>query len=279
MQIKTIDFSKYSSFKIGPSIDVVQLDNQTKNLDSHYLIGACNNTLVGPFPPPLMMLSKAYDYIKIEAGRLIIGGATPSGKIASFCKKNNIANFEFLSHLPGKLGGLLYMNAGLKEYEIFNTLIDITTATGLKCKEEIDFGYRFTNINEPILEASFVLEYGFDAEKLEMFYKMRSNQPSTPSAGSCFKNPKGDYAGRLIEAVGLKALKRGAMSFSEVHANFLVNHGGGSFDDAIWLIKEAQSRVYKEFGIWLECEIIVLDERFMGSNSPLLKPQMQALLS
>lgn len=279
MQTKSIDFSKYSSFKIGPRVDVVQLDLETKILDAHYLIGACNNTLVGPNPPPLMMLSKEYDFIRLENDKIVIGGATPSGKIASFCKKHNIANFEFLSHLPGKLGGLVYMNAGLKEYEIFNLLIDLTTPSGVKRKEQITYGYRFTNIDEPILEASFPLEYGFDREKLEMFYKMRSNQPNTPSAGSCFKNPLGDYAGRLIEAAGLKALKRGAMSFSEVHANFLVNHGGGSFDDAIWLIKEAQSRVYREFGIWLECEIIVLDESYMGSDSPLKKPQTQALFS
>jgi UDP-N-acetylmuramate dehydrogenase len=218
-----------------------------------------------------MMLSKEYDFIKIQNDQLIIGGATPSGKIASFCKRHNIANFEFLSHLPGKLGGLLYMNAGLKEYEIFNRLIELKTSSGTKQKEEIIHGYRFTNISEPILEASFILEYGFDAQKLQMFENMRSNQPSTPSAGSCFKNPQGDYAGRLIEAVGLKGMKRGEMCFSALHANFLVNHGGGLFEDAIWLIQEAQSRVFKEFGIWLECEIIVLDKAYMGSNSPLKK--------
>lgn len=271
MQTKTIDFSKYSSFKIGPTLDVMLYSQQTPMSEDYYLIGSCNNTLVGPNPPKLIMLSKEYDYIKIQDNKLIIGAATPSGKIASFCKKNNIANFEFLSHLPGKLGGLLYMNAGLKEYEIFNILIEITTSSSKKTKDQITYGYRFTNIDEPILEASFILEYGFDAEKLELFKAMRANQPSTPSAGSCFKNPQGDYAGRLIEAVGLKGLKRGEMCFSQTHANFLVNSGGGTFEDAIWLIQEAQSRVYKEFSIWLECEIIVLDKEYMGSKSPLLK--------
>ena len=271
MQTKTIDFSKYSSFKIGPKVDVALLSSQTPTLKEHYLIGACNNTLVGPNPPKLMMLSKEYDFIQLLDDKIVIGAATPSGKIASFCKRHNIANFEFLSHLPGKLGGLLYMNAGLKEYEIFNKLIELKTSSGIKQKEEITYGYRFTNITEPILEASFALEYGFDAQKLQMFENMRKNQPSTPSAGSCFKNPQGDYAGRLIEAVGLKGLKRGGMCFSNAHANFLVNSGGGVFEDAIWLIQEAQSRVYSEFGIWLECEIIVLDEAYMSSKSPLLK--------
>jgi len=61
------------------------------------------------------------------------------------------------------------------------------------------------------------------------------------------------------------------MEFSSEHANFLVNHGDGNFDDAIFLIKEAQKRVFEEFGIWLECEIVILDKRHMGSKSPLKK--------
>jgi UDP-N-acetylmuramate dehydrogenase len=274
MRYKTIDFSKYSSFKMGPTLEVALLESSIQSIDSYYLIGSCNNTLVGPQTPNLITLSKEYDFIKIENERLVIGGATPSGKIASFCKKHNIANFEFLSHLPGKLGGLVYMNAGLKEYEIFNLLIDVSTLSGRKQKSEIEYGYRYTTITEPILQASFELEYGFDVKKLEMFKDMRSNQPSTPSAGSCFKNPKGDYAGRLIEAVGLKGFMRGAICFSKEHANFLVNNGGGVFEDAIWLIQEAQKRVFDKFDIWLECEIVVLDERYMGSNSPLLKKEV-----
>ncbi len=259
MQFKTIDFSKYSSFKIGGVIDVALLQDNFENINDYYLIGACNNTLIGPTPPKLMMLDKKYDYIKIENNMLKIGGATPSGKIASFCKKHNIANFEFFSHLPGKLGGLVYMNAGLKEFEIFNNLINITTPFGVKTKQKIKFGYRYTNINEPILEASFHIKYGFSQEKVAMFKTMRINQPSTPSAGSCFKNPEGDYAGRLIEAVGLKGKKVGNMEFSTEHANFLVNHGNGKFEDALWLINEAQKKVFKEFGIKLELEIVILD--------------------
>lgn len=271
MQTKLINFSQYSSFKIGGSFEVSLLEDDFSKLDNYYLIGSSNNTLVGTNPPPLLMLSKKYNYIKIEDGVLKIGGATPSGKIASFCKKHNIANFEFVSHLPGKLGGLVYMNAGLKEYEIFNHLINITTTDGVKTKNEVAFEYRKTDINSPILEATFELSYGFDEEKVAMFKKMRSNQPSTPSAGSCFKNPVGDYAGRLIEAVGLKGVLRGEMCFSQEHANFLVNNGAGNFEDAIWLIQDAQKRVFSEFNVWLECEIIILDKNYMSDESPLIK--------
>ena len=271
MNFKDINFSKYSSIKIGTTLNVALLENCDSSIKDYYLIGSCNNILIGTKPPPLMMLSKKYDYIKIEDGVLKIGAATPSGRIASFCKKYDIANFEFVSHLPGKLGGLVYMNAGLKEYEIFNNLIDITTCSGIKKRGDINYGYRFTDINEPILEATFELSQGFDKTKVEIFKKMRSNQPSTPSAGSCFKNPDGDYAGRLIEAVGLKGQRVGDMEFSSEHANFLVNYGNGNFDDAIYLIKEAQRRVFKEFNIWLECEIVILDKSYMGSKSPLIK--------
>ena len=266
MKTKQINFSSFSSFKIGGVFDVNIIEDINDFSKDSYIIGSCNNILVGTQPPPLMILSKKYNYIKIEKNQLKIGGATPSGKIASFCKKHNIANFEFLSHLPGTLGGLVFMNAGLKEYEIFNNLINILTFDGIKQKKDIKFGYRFTSINTPILEATFKFQYGFDKEKLELFKKMRSNQPSTPSAGSCFKNPTGDYAGRLIEAVGLKGKRVGGMEFSNVHANFLVNADNGCFNDAVYLIQEAQKRVDKEFDIWLECEIIVLDKRYMSKK-------------
>ncbi len=262
MQTKIINFEKYSSFKIGPSLDVAIFEDDFSTISEYYLIGSCNNTLVGNNPPPLAILSKKYDFIKIEDNLLKIGGATPSGKIASFCKKNNIANFEFVSHLPGKLGGLVYMNAGLKEYEIFNHLLSVTFPSSVKKRDEIHYGYRKTDISEPILEASFQLQYGFDETKVSIFKEMRSNQPSTPSAGSCFKNPEGDYAGRLIEAVGLKGVMQGAMCFSLEHANFLVNNGGGTFEDALWLIKEAQKRVKERFHIDLECEIVILDTKY-----------------
>ena len=258
MKIKSIDFSKFSSIKIGKPIDVTIIEKPQDYKKEFYLIGSCNNILIGDNPPLLAKLSKVYDYIKVEDGVLKIGGATPSGKIASFCKKNNIANFEFSSHLPGTLGGLVYMNAGLKEYEIFNHLIDITTISGVKTKDKIAYGYRFSDIDEPIFEASFELSYGFLQERVEIFKKMRANQPKQASAGSCFKNPDGDYAGRLIEAVGLKGKRVGNMEFSSQHANFLINHGNGVYKDAIYLIREAQRRILEEFGISLECEIAVL---------------------
>ncbi|MCJ7766598.1 MAG: UDP-N-acetylmuramate dehydrogenase, partial [Thiovulaceae bacterium] len=233
-----------------------------------YLIGSANNLLVGPQHPPLMKLSKLFDYIKIEGDRLCIGAATPGGKIVSFCKRHNIANFEFVAHLPGTLGGMLQMNAGLKEYEIFNHLHTVRFKEGYRLRDEIKYGYRKTDIDEVAFEGIFAIEKGFDPEKIKMFKQMRSNQPHDPSAGSFFKNPPGDYAGRLIEAVGLKGHQIGGMAFSSIHANFMINLGGGTFDEAIALMRLAQQKVYEQFGIWLENEVAVIDSRFMGSNAP-----------
>ncbi len=257
-----IDFSKFSSIHVGPVADVYMIDSYDYPEDA-YLIGLANNLLVGPQHPPLMKLSKTFDFIRMEGKQLVVGAATPGGKIVSFCKKHDIANFEFMAHLPGTLGGMLQMNAGLKENEVFNNLISIKTKKGLFKKEQIGHGYRTTDIEDIVFEAAFEIQNGFDASKIDMFKQLRANQPSDPSAGSCFKNPPGDYAGRLIEAVGLKGHRIGDMQFSSVHANFLVNLGSGTFDEAMELVLLAEERVREATGISLEREIIVVDERYL----------------
>ena len=255
---KKIDFSKYSSIKVGPICDVKVIERCDEIEKDDYILGSASNVLVSNDPPPLAILSKRFDYIELDGSTLKIGAATPSGKIVSFCKKHDLGGLEFLSHLPGKLGGLVKMNAGMKEYEIFNPLIDITTCNGKKTKNEIEFGYRYTKIDDVVLQARFAVTKGFDSQKVKMFQKMRANQPKKASAGSCFKNPPNDYAGRLIEAVGLKGKRLGGMGWSEVHANFLVNYGGGTYEEAISLIQEAERKVLWEFGISLKREIVIL---------------------
>ena len=93
---------------------------------------------------------------------------------------------------------------------------------------------------------------------LESLLNLRTNQPHEPSAGSAFKNPKGDYAGRLIETVGLKGKRNGDMQWSEIHANFLVNLGEGSFEEAKYLIDLAKEKIFKECGVALQEEIKLL---------------------
>lgn len=254
---KVIDFSKYSSIKIGPKICVFEI-NFIDHYDEYYIIGRANNLLVSPTPPKLAVLGKTFDYIHLKGNMLRVGAAVNSGRLLSFCKKHNIKGFEILTKLPGTIGGLVKMNAGLKGDEIGRYLRAIVTHGGEIPKEMLSIGYRRTNINTVVFEAIFEVEFGFDASRIGHYQQLRSNQPWEPSAGSCFKNPQGDYAGRLIESVGLKGHKRGGAAFSPKHANFLVNLEEASFDDAFSLIDLAKKRVYEENGLTLETEVIIV---------------------
>ena len=259
MFYKTIDFSRFSSIKIGQPTEVLMIGRDGNIPKDRVIIGHANNLLISPTPPKLMMLSKEFSFCKIEDNLLTIGCATPTGKILSFAKKNNLAGFEFISKLPGSLGGMIAMNAGVKSYEIFNILDSVKINGKWIAKESIEFGYRFAKLNGVATEARFRLKKGFNKALIEELNSLRSNQPKTPSAGSAFKNPNGDYAGRLIEEVGLKGYSKGAMQFSLVHANFLVNHGGGTFEEAKQLLDLAKERVFDKFKIELEEEVQLIE--------------------
>jgi len=258
MFFKTIDFSKYSSIKVGQPTEVLMIEKEDTIPTDRYLIGGANNLLVSPTPPPLMMLSKDFAYITEDNNILEIGAAMPTGRIVSYAKKHDIAGFEFCSKLPGTLGGMLAMNAGVKEYEIFNILHSIEIEGKWVAKEEIAHGYRFAKLSGIATAARFEIKKGFSQKLLDSLVNLRSNQPHNPSAGSAFKNPEGDYAGRLIEEVGLKGFRKGDMQWSEVHANFLVNVGEGTVEDAKYLIDLAKEKIFEKFNILLQEEIKVL---------------------
>lgn len=258
MFFKTIDFSKYSSIKVGQPTQVLMIEAGDDIPTDRYLIGGANNLLVSPNPPPLMMLSKDFATIKENENMLTIGAAMPTGRIVSYTRKHNIAGFEFCSKLPGTLGGMLAMNAGVKEYEIFNILHSVKIEGKWKLAQEIEHGYRFAKLNGIATHARFEIQKGFNQQLLDELQKLRSNQPHEPSAGSAFKNPEGDHAGRLIEAAGLKGFRKGQMQWSTVHANFLVNLGGGTFEEAKSLLDLAKNEVLQRFGIQLVEEIKIL---------------------
>lgn len=258
MFFKTIDFSKYSSIKIGQAVEVLMLEEGDEIPSNRYLIGGANNLLLSPIPPALMMLSKDFATIKEEEGILTIGAAMPTGRILSYTKKHNIAGFEFCSKLPGTLGGMLAMNAGVKEYEIFNILHALKIDGKWILAKNIEHGYRFAKLGGIATHAKFKITRGFSQTLLDQLLNLRSNQPHDPSAGSAFKNPEGDYAGRLIEEVGLKGLRKGDMQWSELHANFLVNLGNGTFEDAKYLIDLAKKKIFEECGVKLKEEIKLL---------------------
>lgn len=258
MYFKTIDFRTYSSIKIGQPQEVLILEKDDSFPTNRYLIGGANNLLVSPNPPPLMMLGKDFATMGHDEAFITIEASMPTGRILSYARKNNLAGFEFCAKLPGTLGGMLAMNAGVKAYEIFTLLHSIQINGRWINKEEIEYGYRFAHLRGIATAARFQTNYGFDQELLDTLVTLRNNQPKEPSAGSAFKNPHGDHAGRLIEAVGLKGTKRGGVAWSSIHANFLVNLGNGTFEEAHYLLALAKEKVHKNFGITLQEEIKIL---------------------
>jgi len=258
MEYKDIDFSKYSSIKIGQVERVTLIQRGDSIPKDRYLIGGANNILISPTPPPLMILSKEFSYIRYENDLLECGAATSTGRLLSFAKKHNISGLEYIAKLPGTIGGLVAMNAGVKEYETFNILDSIEIDGSWIDIKEIDYGYRYAKLPGIVTAVKFRVGRGFDTTLADKLNLLRANQPKEPNAGSVFKNPPNDYAGRLIEAVGLKGYRVGSMAWSEIHANFLVNLGGGSYSEAKMLIDLAQEKVFHKFGIELELEVKIL---------------------
>lgn len=260
MTLKSIDFSKYSSIKLGFAMEVSVIHSEADAaLFDGTIIGGAYNLIVTGKNTNLAVLGDEFDYIDLRDEKLYVGAAISGGRVFSFAKKNNLAGFEFLGGLPGTIGGMLSMNAGLKGQEIFNRLMAVKFADGYRQKEEIAHGYRFANLGGIALEAVFDATcIGFDTELFEELKNARKNQPKNPSAGSCFKNPPQNFAGKLLEEAGMKGCRIGDMAFSDIHANFLVNLGDGKVEDALELIELAQKRVFENSGIMLELEVKII---------------------
>ncbi|MCD8213015.1 MAG: UDP-N-acetylmuramate dehydrogenase [Campylobacter sp.] len=255
---RTSDFEKFSSVKIGGKHDVLIINSIDENFKDRVMIGGANNLLVSDNPVPMAMLGDAFDYIRLNGDELDIGAATKSVKIYNFARQKDIAGFEFLKNIPGTLGGLIKMNAGLCGICISDSLLSVRLKKGWIAKEKINFAYRYSGIDEPIFGAKFKISYGFNTALANEFAEKRKNQPSGASFGSCFTNPNGDFAGRLIEAVGLKGYAIGGAKFSEKHANFLINFNNASFTDATELIALAKRLIEEKFGILLKTEVVIL---------------------
>lgn len=255
---REIDFSKHTSLKIGGNHRVRMLEEFGKEKEEQ-LIGGGNNILLSPSAKNLCMLGKKFDYIENGSEWIEVGGAVSSGRIYSFFKNQNLRGLEFLRGLPGRLGGLVKMNAGMKSYEIKDVLHSVCVDGQWRKMEDFAFDYRNSGIDGVIYGARFKKIEGFRDPLVSVFEAMRDTHPHLPSCGSCFKNPKGDYAGRLLESVGLKGYRIGGIGLSEMHANFLVNFGDGTFEEAVELITLAQKRVSEAYGVELECEVVTIE--------------------
>ncbi|PAF48194.1 UDP-N-acetylenolpyruvoylglucosamine reductase [Helicobacter sp. 12S02634-8] len=255
--MQTIDFAKYSSIRVGAEVPVRVISDVSSALGIQ-VIGHANNLLVAPTARNIGVLDTKYDYIQ-DLGELIeVGGQVSAQKLYRYFRDTNLWGLEFLRALPGSLGGLVKMNAGMKEYEIKNVLDSVCVDGVWERAEDLGMGYRSSAIKGVIFAARFKKIVGFRYNLLEIFDSMRSSHPKRPSCGSCFKNPIGDFAGRLLEGVGLRGYRIGGIGFAQEHANFLVNLGKGSFEDAISLINLGKQRVLEAYGVALEEEVIII---------------------
>lgn len=183
------------------------------------------------------------------------------------CLNNNLTGFEWASGIPGTVGGACYMNAGAYLKSVSDVLISVTVldedynVLEIPLKD-LEFGYRKSNLMDKgyiILGAKFKLSKGCYDDILNLVTERRErrykSQPlNYPSAGSVFRNPDGDYAGRLIEECNLKGYIKGGAKISDMHANFIVNYNNATSSDVKDLIELAKLKVHEKFNIDLKCE-------------------------
>jgi len=215
------------------------------------------------------------DFKKIEFSDKIVkvGAGVSLVYLSKIVLNRELSGLEFACNIPGTLGGVIINNAGFKGNCIANVVQNVTFLTKENkieriSKSNLNFNYRECNLKGKsviILEATLLMKKGNKEEiesKIKENIKIReTKQPLHKlNAGSIFKNPPGYYAGELVEKVGAKGLSRGKAEVSTRHANFIINNGGASARDILYLIKEVEKRVKKNFGIKLEREIEILGE-------------------
>jgi UDP-N-acetylmuramate dehydrogenase len=207
--------------------------------------------------------------LTLKNNRLLLefgAGMTLAG-LVRWAIKNGVTGLEFLAGIPGSLGGAWVMNAGsygraMKDLTAYLKVISPAGRVIRRGKKDLCFGYRFLKLKpeEIILSGGLSLSPGdpgtIRKETRRLWTQRRISQPlEHPSCGSVFKNPPGDFAGRLIERAGLKGVQKGGAQISSRHANFIVNLGQARSSEVLFLMNLCRNRVRKKFGILLEPEV------------------------
>ena len=281
------DLKKKNWFNIGGKTKVFykannlkELVNFLKKLDSKekiYIIGAGSNTLVTDdlFDGIVIKLSKNFNNISLLGEDIIIAGSAVLDKsLSEFALKNNLSGFEFLSCIPGTIGGGIRMNAGCFGKEFKDILLSIQAIDNKRNvitipSKDIKFQYRNNNLPEDLifLSASFKGNKGsFEKKNSEMAKlkkKKEKNQPTKiKTSGSTFKNPISQSKKKVWELIKDSVpldMCFGDACISEKHCNFFVNKGQATFKDMRQLIDFVSKRVLEKTGISLEKEIKILE--------------------
>jgi len=274
----------YTSFRIGGPATLVVIPADRDDLKAAlavarreglpvHVLGGGSNTLVrdGGFRGVAIHLG-AFQTLERRGDCVAAGAGVRTGRLLAFCCRQGLSGLEILSGVPGTVGGAVWGNAGAwggAAADVVAT-VDLVTAAGEDCvmsREDIPFRYRASGLpaGSVVVEAAFALTPGDPAEIRRRIshclVRRNSSQPvESRSAGSIFKNPPGDYAGRLVEQVGLKGTRVGNAMISAKHGNYIVNLGGARAAEVLRLVTLAQERVRDAAGVELELEIKVVGE-------------------
>ncbi len=241
---------------IGSGSNILVSD---KGYQGVILLNHCHNIRINTQQTPPMIFAES--------------GANLSN-IARQSALRGLSGLEWAGSVPGSVGGAVYGNAGAFGSDISRSLISIQALLRNEGEltltaEYLEFAYRSSYLKREKKEV-LILSATLKAERssreaawktlTEMSEKRQATQPTGASTGSTFRNPTGDYAGRLIEAAGLKGLQDGHARFSGLHANFIVNDGNSSAEEYLKLIRLAQKTVKEKFDVQLELEIELIGE-------------------
>jgi UDP-N-acetylmuramate dehydrogenase len=281
--------ARYTSMKIGGPADYfieAQTDAALASLlpllNQHAmnfcLLGNGSNVLISDRGVRGVVIRLAGEFKKIqwaddgERVHVNVGAAYAVTQLVREAARKGFAGLEFAEGIPGSVGGALFMNAGAygSEFEKVVDQVEGATSQGQPIclsRGEMTFSYRDSHLPPGTIVTRVRMQL-HKAESVEVGSKLqelvsrrKSSQPSGyPNSGSMFRNPPGDFAGRLIEAAGLKGKRIGQSQISERHANFIVNLGGARAADVLQLTELAQAEVRSRFGVELVLEVKLLGE-------------------
>ena len=285
---ENVKLSNYSWFNLGGNADFFFKPKYKDHLKKFIeeankkdlkttILGAGSNTLFRDkgFRGVVIKLGKEFSYInKIDKNIIDVGAATLDRKVANFAKDNNLKDLEFLSCIPGSIGGAVIMNSGCYDNDISKVLISINVLDRKKMteveikKENIKFFYRGTNLSDNFVILSVKLKCSLgekseiEKKQNDLIERKKMTQPSQiKTCGSTFKNLNGDKkAWMLIKEAGCIDYRVGDAVISKKHCNFFVNNGKAKSSDIENLMKKVQKRVQEKTGVNLELEIKIVGE-------------------
>ncbi len=279
-----VDMRQLTTLRIGGEAPLVcypetvqQAVQLLTDFEHHHIpwriMGGGSNLLVQddrPLPWVIVRLDRLKQINRYPGGRVMVEAGVPAPQLASWAALQGLGGCEFLSGIPGQIGGLTRMNAGAFGRQMADLIQRVwywTPGTGelqmVSVEPEL-YGYRRSPfVNGVVLKVELQLvveEPAMVRQRLQKMktYRLETQPLSQPSAGCAFKNPVFGRvsAGYLIDRAGLKGRRRGDAVISDKHGNFIINIGNARYQDVVDLIEEARHTVYERFGIRLEPELI-----------------------